>query len=65
MLKFKECRRQNTCLDCTDEKCIFVGSKEAECPKWQCNNNHDCDNCSFIDEYIEEERKYYDKRKSN
>ena len=49
------CERRNTCYDCSNEKCWRHGDKGADCPKYRCDNQngYDCDNCEFIDEYIE------------
>lgn len=60
MLTMDECTRQNTCYDCDNETCYFHGKKEADCPKYVCDNStFDCEECEFINDYIEEERKRY------
>ena len=61
MLTMSECTRQNTCYDCDNEACWFNGKKEADCPKYGCDNDKpfDCDNCKFVDEFIEKERNRY------
>lgn len=45
--------RKNLCVDCDDTKCVFVGKKEADCPKWICDRPdqaaYHCDRCAFID----------------
>ena len=60
--KFSVCHRQNTCFDCDDPKCWRVGDKGADCPKYKCDNPlgiQNCDECVFINQYIEMERKRY------
>ena len=61
MLTMSECTRKNTCYDCDNEACWHHGKKEADCPKYGCDNDkpYDCEHCSFIDKWIEEERKRY------
>ena len=61
---FSECTRQNTCFDCDNQKCWHHGKKEADCPKWKCDNERymDCEHCDFIDACIEEERKEHANR---
>lgn len=57
MLTMSECTRKNTCYDCDNEACWFHGQKEADCPKYGCNE--DCEKCEFINDWIEEERREY------
>ena len=61
MVTMSECTRKNTCYDCDNKNCWFHGKKEADCPKYHCDNDieDDCEHCAFIDAYIEEERKRY------
>lgn len=63
MLTMSECTRKTTCYDCDNQACWHHGKKEADCPKWKCDRPQElmyqCDRCSFIDRYIEEERKRY------
>lgn len=61
MITLTECIRQNTCYDCDNERCAFHGDKEADCPKYHCDNAVllDCDHCSFIDGFIRDMRKEY------
>lgn len=63
MITMNECTRQNTlCCDCDDDVCIFAGEKWADCPKYYCDNPgglDNCDNCDFIDNFIEEMREAY------
>lgn len=56
---FSECHRNNLCVDCDNTKCWHCGNIEADCPKWICDSDLDCDNCSFIKEFQESERKRY------
>ena len=65
MITISECTRQNTCYDCDDEKCWHHGKKEADCPKYGCDNDMDCEHCEFINGFIEEERKMYEKGTDN
>ena len=63
MLTLTECTRQNTCFDCDNQECIFVGKKESDCPKYRCDRPdesfRDCEHCGFIDGFIEEMRRQY------
>lgn len=59
MIKITDCTRKTTCYDCDNEQCIYYGDLTADCPKWVCDNNLDCENCEFIDWFIEEERRRY------
>ena len=60
MLKMSECTRKTTCYDCDNADCWFHGSKGADCPKYVCDNStFDCEECEFINDFIEEERKEY------
>lgn len=61
MLTMSECTRKTTCYDCDNEKCLFQGKIEPDCPKLNCDNEreYDCKNCEFIDWFIKEERKRY------
>lgn len=61
MITLSKCTRQNTCYDCDNESCWNHGDKEADCPKYRCDNEKflDCDHCSFIDGFIEEMREEY------
>lgn len=58
-----ECTRKNLCCDCDNARCTRIGDKGADCPKWICDNPNgldNCDNCDFIDNFIEEMRKEYE-----
>ena len=62
-MTIKECTRNIPCVDCDDNSCAFHGRKEANCPKWRCENRVDCETeCEFIDKYIEKLRKGGDKK---
>ena len=64
MLKMSECTRKTTCYDCGNTTCYFNGKKESDCPKYGCDNGkpYDCEDCNFIDKFIEEERKEYGRK---
>lgn len=53
MLELFECKRDNLCVDCDDEKCKHCGDIAADCPKYHCDNNIilDCKHCAFIKNY--------------
>ena len=55
MLQLSECTKNIPCIDCDEEGCIHHGVREAVCPKWKCSDN--CEECTWIDEYIEKLRK--------
>ena len=55
MIKIKECTRKNWCKDCYDKECTRAGEKEADCPKWVCDRDGDCDRCSFLKSLYTEE----------
>ena len=59
------CEMKNTCYDCNSDRCALRGKKESDCPKYRCDNPvpDDCDNCSFINMYIDMERKRYKEEK--
>ena len=61
MLIFKECKRNNLCVDCDNDKCVLKGKKSSDCPKYRCDRPNEeqykCDSCRFIDGYIDEMRK--------
>lgn len=53
------CLRDNLCYDCEDKRCFHAGDKGADCPKYTCDNPNgidECDNCEFIDNFIEMSR---------
>ena len=58
-MEINECTRDNLCVDCDDDRCIFQAKKESDCPKWRCDmpKGIDCEHCEFIDEFISEMRK--------
>jgi len=61
-VSFSICNKRNTCFDCDNTKCWHCGDKGADCPKWTCDNPKgidNCDDCEFIDQYIEDERKMW------
>ena len=63
-----ECTRQNTCFDCDNDQCGHHGSKEADCPKYHCDNPNglsNCDHCEFIDGFIKEMRLFYEMQRRN
>lgn len=58
MLKIRLCTRDNLCVDCDNEKCIGAGQIESDCPKWICTEAGDCENCTFIKDYITSRKKW-------
>lgn len=64
--EISECTRQNACYDCDNIHCGFQGQKSADCPKYRCDREgmfaYDCDRCAFVDRYIEDMRKEYEKK---
>ena len=61
-INMTECTRQNTCFDCDNQQCAGHGDKGADCPKYHCDNPNgldNCEDCEFVDEFIEEMRKEY------
>lgn len=56
MVTITECTRTNFCADCDDPHCIHAGDVEADCPKWECDNDPiiDCERCEFLKEYKKE-----------
>jgi hypothetical protein len=62
MYTLNECHRHTLCIDCDSKTCQRSrDDKGNDCPKWICDNVvlQDCDNCAFIDEYIQVMRKQY------
>ena len=57
----RHCPPKTLCVDCKDPDCSCAGEKYADCPKYHCDNAYDCDNCDFINEFIDEMRKEYEK----
>lgn len=39
MLTITECTRKTTCYDCDNQACWHHGKKEADCPKYGCDND--------------------------
>ena len=64
MLSFEECKRDNLCVDCDDEKCLHAGKAMSDCPKYTCDNKimHDCTNCEFLKDFTQ---KYKEHMKQN
>lgn len=62
-ITINECTRRNTCYDCDNEKCVLHGKKKSDCPKYVCDMpepyHNDCENCAFIDEFIDLARREY------
>ena len=62
-IAINNCSRNTPCIDCDNTNCVFQGKKESDCPKWRCDRpdyaNLDCDNCAFIDRFIEDMREMY------
>ncbi len=52
-LKVQICKRKNWCVDCDNEACFFCGDIEADCPKYECDNEKylDCFHCEFIKQF--------------
>ena len=53
MLNLTECHENCLCMDCNNKACFHAGDKQADCPKYTCDNPtpHDCDNCEFLKSY--------------
>lgn len=56
------CKRNNLCVDCDDNKCWHCGDKVSDCPRYPqtCKIRQQidsCDECTWIDSYIEKVRK--------
>ena len=64
-IAINNCSRNTLCVDCDNTNCVFQGEKRSDCPKWRCDRpdyaNLDCDNCAFIDRFIEDMREMYNK----
>jgi len=62
-MTLKNCVRKTTCYDCKNIKCYHHGKKMADCPKYRCDRPpevaYNCDNCEFINQYINGMRKEY------
>ena len=60
-IEIQECKKSIPCVDCKDTSCILHGKKESDCPKYHCDRpdslKFECNNCAFIDKYIEDMRK--------
>ena len=64
-VKLSLCTRQNTCFDCDNTECFGHGGKGADCPKLRCDNpGGDCDDCEFINNFIDEMREEYGRSKT-
>lgn len=66
MIEMSECTRKNTCYDCDKGSCLHHGDKGADCPKYKCGNPNgvqNCDECDFINDFIEEMRDEYEYEK--
>lgn len=52
MLKLRERKRENLCVDCNDPKCLHAGQAIADCPMWRCEREgeqyEDCESCGLI-----------------
>lgn len=59
MVEISKCTRDTLCVDCDDLDCWNAGSIEADCPKWKCDSDVDCECCDFMKRYQEDMRKYY------
>lgn len=48
-----KCNKDTLCVDCTST-CTYAGQIGADCPKYKCDNDKpmDCQNCKWIQEYI-------------
>ena len=52
MIELNECTRDNLCVDCDNEKCLAHGDIGADCPKWKCDRDNDCEHCEWIKAYV-------------
>lgn len=52
MLNLGICRKNNSCYSCKSEICMRAGDIGADCPKYRCDMDGDCEHCDFVKEYI-------------
>jgi hypothetical protein len=68
MVSMSECKRDNLCVDCDDNKCWFAGKILSDCPKYHCDRPkdsiEDCEHCAFIKEFQKSQREYYKQKGS-
>ena len=68
MVSMSECKRDNLCVDCDDNKCWLAGKILSDCPKYHCDRpkDHieDCSTCDFIKEFQKNQREYYKQKGS-
>lgn len=61
MIHMGHCYRENLCVDCDSEDCIFAGNIEADCPALKClNPDKECKDCEFLKEYVAKWREVKD-----
>lgn len=57
---FKECKRNNLCVDCDDKKCIFAGQLISDCPMYVCDRKgkqfENCETCELLKQIHAETR---------
>jgi hypothetical protein len=62
-MSLSECKRQNLCIDCDNEKCWHHGKLIADCPKYRCDRPgdlfEDCESCEFLKQFQNKMRKEY------
>lgn len=42
------CNKDCFCVNCDSTTCLRAGDIGADCPKYHCDNQMDCENCEFI-----------------
>ena len=67
MFSMSECKRDNLCVDCDNNKCCLAGKLLSDCPKYRCDRTkdkfEDCDSCDFIKDFVKEQREYYKRKR--
>ena len=54
MFELRECTRDNFCFECDNENCAHHGDIGADCPKYRCDQQDDCEHCEWIRGLIKE-----------
>jgi hypothetical protein len=63
MFTLGECKRNNLCVDCENNKCTLAGKILSDCPKYKCDRKGEdflnCETCEFIKDFQRSMRKRY------